>query len=249
MTKAPSPAPIAIYEKPDASVDIVLLTYVDGSLKVLLAKREAAPFKGRLALPGGYIHVTPSVDGAPPDENAEATARRVLLEKLKLRVPYLEQLYSFTGRKRDARGWSISVAYVALVFISDLEGRDQKATSLVDVGDLPALPFDHNEQIAMAVARLRGKAYYSSMPLFLLGPEFTMGDAEKVYRRILGDERSRKMDSASFRRFINEQDVMEPVPGEFRRNIGEAGRPSQVYRMKGPALDEFDRPVLSARSR
>jgi 8-oxo-dGTP diphosphatase len=247
MSRKPSAIATSVFEKPDASVDVVLLTLSGGKLTVLLGRRDREPEMGVLVLPGGYIHVSSVGPNDVPDADTDATARRVLHQKLGIQVPYLEQLYTFSGLERDHRGWSISVAYYALVHEDDLASRDPETTALVDVDELPDLPFDHAQQIEMAVKRIRGKAFYSNAPLFLLGPEFRIADAEQVYRDLLGT-RGLKMDKASFRRFILEQDVLEPIPGREVRKPGEAGRPSQLYRMKGPLLDEFDRPVLSART-
>jgi 8-oxo-dGTP diphosphatase len=81
---------------------------IGGALHVLLQKRAADPFAGALALPGGYVH-------AQEDQDAAAAAARVLREKTGIVSPYLEQLATFAGPERDPRGWSVSIAHVALV--------------------------------------------------------------------------------------------------------------------------------------
>src|SRR6202008_204369 len=96
------------FEKPITTVDVALFTLRNRTLSVLLAARDKPPFAGMLALPGGFIH-------DEEDGDTEQTARRVLRQKIGLVVPYLEQLYPFSGRRRDPRGWSVSVAYYALV--------------------------------------------------------------------------------------------------------------------------------------
>ena len=72
------------------SVDVVLLTLRREALHVVLLQREQEPFKGALALPGGYVHVD-------EDQGAEQAAARVLLAKTGIRSPYLEQLAHVLG--------------------------------------------------------------------------------------------------------------------------------------------------------
>ena len=62
------------------TVDVVLLTLQDDALKVALLKRDRDPFKGVIALPGGYIHVAEDVD-------ARDAALRVLKEKAGIEAP------------------------------------------------------------------------------------------------------------------------------------------------------------------
>src|SRR5258708_693407 len=96
------------FPKPIATVDLVIFILPDTGLEVLLMRRDADPFLGCWALPGGWIH-------ADEDADLEAAARRVLRDKTGVETPYLEQLQSFGGASRDPRGWIVSVAYVALV--------------------------------------------------------------------------------------------------------------------------------------
>ena len=83
--------------RPIVTVDVALFSLQDSALSVALLPRDREPYAGRPALIGGWIHV---------DEDAEAaaTAARVLREKAGLEVPYLEQLYTFSGPVRDPRG-------------------------------------------------------------------------------------------------------------------------------------------------
>src|SRR5687768_13401641 len=92
------------FPTPIVTVDIVPLVIHQDRLQVLLAKRANAPFAGRQALLGGYVHT---------DEDASAgdAARRVLRTKAGITQLYVEQLSTFSGPKRDPRGWSLSIAY------------------------------------------------------------------------------------------------------------------------------------------
>lgn len=230
------------YPKPDAIVDVVLLTLHQGRLSVFLARRDREPFRGAWALPGGYIHVV-GEDGADEDEDAEDTARRVLRQKVGLEPPYLEQLYTFSGRKRDERGWTLSVCHFALVPSHLLAAPPVVETGLFPVDALPeGLPFDHADMIAMAVRRVRGKSSYTSLPLFLLPDEFTMADLQEVYGQVRG-ERIPPTQAKSFRRKIEDQGFVEEIPG--RLSAPRVGRPAQLYRAASDELAQV-RPLAPA---
>jgi 8-oxo-dGTP diphosphatase len=203
------------------TVDVVLLTLREGELQVMLLKRDREPFEGALALPGGYVHVQ-------EDQGCEDAAQRVLLQKAGLQSPYLEQLACFSGPARDPRGWSVSVAYFALVATPDA-GQPGQHWRAVD--RLPQLPFDHGRIIAAAVERVRNKSQYSSLPVHLCPEPFTLPQLHGIYQALLGEA----VNPVSFRRKMEELAILEVVPGAKRAQGPH--RPAQLYRLK----DEFKR--------
>src|SRR3989338_10906777 len=94
------------YEKHSVTVDIVIFTIQNKDLKVLLVKRDIEPFKGKWAIPGGFVRI---------DESLENAAKRELAEETGVRDVYLEQLYTLGDPKRDPKGRVITVSYMALV--------------------------------------------------------------------------------------------------------------------------------------
>lgn len=215
------------FQQPITTVDVALFSLQEGELAVLLSRRQAAPFARAWALPGGFVH-------AQEDADLGATARRVLRDKTDAEVSYLEQLYTFSGAVRDPRGWSISVAYYALVPVAALGNVDGGQALLYPVEHIPSLPFDHGVIVGAAVDRLRNKSSYSSLPTYLLPDTFTLADLKEVYEQVIGAG----LDRTTFRRNMLAQDVIEPVPGETR---GGAHRPAQLYRRKSDQLRQFDR--------
>lgn len=204
---------------PLATVDVVLLALREQTLCVALLQRENPnePFYGHWALPGGFVRTD-------EDEDLESAAVRVLGEKTGLRSPYLEQLQTFSGRSRDPRGWSLSVAYYALV-PADMLPEAAQGLRWAPVDTLKSLPFDHATIVATAVERVRSKTAYSSLPLHLMPGVFTLAELRGVYETLLGAQ----MDPRSFGRRIQELDVLEPVQGA---KSGGAYRPAQLYRVK-----------------
>lgn len=209
------------------TVDAVLLTLVQGELEVALFKRDAEPFKGLWALPGGYVH-------EDKDDHAGAAAARVLKRKAGVVSPYLEEYGTFSGPGRDPRGWSLTVVYYALVPPSVLGDTVQR----FQVGRLPALPFDHAQIIAGVVARVRNKAAYSSLPAFLCGDQFTVPELHAVYEAVL----AQPLNLPNFRRKLDDLGILEEVPGATK--LGGRNRPAQLYRLK----KQF-RSALSVRER
>ncbi|WP_395021415.1 NUDIX domain-containing protein [Dongia sp.] len=226
-----NPESNAAFPRPQVTVDVAILTLRVGALQVLLMQRGAAPFAGAWALPGGYIH---------PQEDADldAAARRILRDKAGIETPYLEQLQGFGNAKRDPRGWTATFAYFALVAAETLapqHGANADAVAWRNATDKQKLAFDHATILATAVARLRSKVEYTSLPVHLLPPKFTLPDLQRVYEQILG----RKMDKSAFRKRMAEADFVEPVPGERRLA---SNRPAQIYRVKrGFKTAFFDR--------
>src|SRR5262245_6742135 len=102
------------YARPALTVDCVVFGFDEGELKLLLIRRALAPFKGRWALPGGFVRVAETVDNA---------ARRELAEETGLKDVFLEQLYTFGALDRDPRERIVSVAYYALVRLADFETK------------------------------------------------------------------------------------------------------------------------------
>ena len=98
------------YPRPALTVDCVVFGLDDNGLQVLLVQRDLPPFKGRWALPGGFVRL---------DEDLEAAARRELVEETGLAQVFLEQLYTFGAVDRDPRERVVSVGWYALVKLSD----------------------------------------------------------------------------------------------------------------------------------
>jgi 8-oxo-dGTP diphosphatase len=236
MTAFMDSAPKDIASKPIASVDLVIFALSETGLQVLLMKRGTEPFADHWALPGGWIHVD-------EDTDLDAAARRVLFDKTGVETPYLEQLRTFGGKSRDPRGWSLSIAYVALISAHEVLLRQgSNATDVawwsIEGNEVAVLTaFDHSNIFRSALARLRDKVEYSTLPVHLLPAGFTLGELQSVYERILG----RRLDKSAFRKRVAEADFVEPVPGEMRRA---SNRPAQVYRLKkARSTTFFDRTI------
>jgi 8-oxo-dGTP diphosphatase len=208
------------------TVDVVLLTLLEGRLKVALLKRDRDPFTGVLALPGGFIHTG-------EDTDARDAALRVLSEITSIEAPYLEQLATFSGPARDPRGWSASIAYYALVSSQVIERAAHPDVKLLSADRPLNLPFDHRAIVETAVARLRSKSQYSSLPCYLAGDTFTLPQLQRVYEALMGEP----LNKVSFRRKMSEMSMLEPIEGQFEAS--RAHRPAKLYRLKPEFRDRL----------
>jgi 8-oxo-dGTP diphosphatase len=142
------------YRNPALTVDgVVLLHQVDRAREeryfVLLIERGAEPFKGRYALPGGFVEYGEDIATAIHREIAEETGLKGL--------PF-RQFRTFGKPGRDPRGHTVSVVYVAVI-IGEAPpvtgGDDAAAAAWFPVQELPELAFDHGHILGQVLETLK----------------------------------------------------------------------------------------------
>src|SRR6059036_634231 len=205
------------YPRAALTVDCVVFGYDEGELKVLLIERGLEPFKGRWALPGGFVRV---------DETLDEAARRELAEEAGVKNVFLEQLYTFGAVDRDPRERVVSVAYYALVKLADFNTK--AATDAADarwfpISKVPKLAFDHTDIFATAVARLKSKVRYQPIGFELLPPKFTLSQLQHLYEAVLGT----KLDKRNFRKKVLSFGLLVPLKEKFQAG---RQRPAQLLR-------------------
>src|SRR5512140_3354922 len=216
------------YPRAALTVDCVVFGYDEGELKVLLIERGLEPFKGRWALPGGFVRVDETVDDA---------ARRELSEETGLTRVYLEQLYTFGALGRDPRERVVSVAYYALVNLADHRVKaatDAREAAWFVVHDVPRLAFDHEEIVNVALERLRGKVRYRPLGFELLPPKFTLSMLQRLYEKIL----ERELDKRNFRKKVLSMGLLEELD-EVEQDV--AHRAARLYRFDRKRYRELER--------
>jgi 8-oxo-dGTP diphosphatase len=211
--------------QPAVTVDVVIFRLHEDVLKVLLIRRAFPPFKGKWALPGGFVNI---------NETLEEAALREMEEETGVRDVYLEQLYTFGDPKRDPRGRVITVAYFALIS-KDLEVRAGEEATHAEwhpVEKIPDLAFDHNKILGYAVQRLRYKLEYSAVGFELLPDEFTLSELQKAYEIVLAE----KLDKRNFRSRILEAGIL--VETKHLKTAPGQGRPARLYHYNKSAAKE-----------
>ena len=216
MTRSRHP-PVAV------TADLAVLTVREEALKVLAVKRRAEPFKGRWALPGGFVEIDENLDQAAERELAEETG-------LPAGLVHLEQLASYGDPGRDPRGRIITIANLALA--PDLPtpeaGADAAGADWLQVDRVlrskSALAFDHARILRDAIERARAKLEYSPLAAAFCPPEFTIADLRHVYEIVWGTS----LDPRNFHRKVTgTPGFLVPVG----RTRSEGGRPAALYRV------------------
>jgi 8-oxo-dGTP diphosphatase len=213
------------YPRAALTVDCVVFGFDEGELKVLLIQRALEPFKGRWALPGGFVRL---------DETLDEAARRELEEEAGLKDVFLEQLYTFGAVDRDPRERVVSVAYYALVKLAAFTTK--AATDAADAQWFPVskvrkLAFDHAEILAAALARLKGKVRYQPLGFELLPPKFTLSQLQHLYEAVLETD----LDKRNFRKKVLGFGFLVPLK---ETQITGRHRPAQLFSFDG---DKYER--------
>jgi 8-oxo-dGTP diphosphatase len=239
------------YPLPAVTVDMVIFTIRRGDLKVLLIRRRDDPYKGRWALPGGFVDVG---SGHSPEgdqgESLEQAAERELREETSLERErddvFLEQLYTFGTPGRDPRGRVITVSYYALIspeaYHRAEAGDDAVEAEWFGIGStslgegrhsaeahlLPEMAFDHAEILAKAVERIRGKIDYDPRIVRALLPEeFTAKEFRRVHEIVKGTTYDVSNFRKRFQRMVEDGRFEETEETKEARG---AGRPARLYR-------------------
>ena len=199
------------------TVDCVVFGLDESDLKVMLIQRDIAPFEGKWALPGGFVRI---------EETVEEAARRELQEETGLEKVFLEQLYTFGDIDRDPRERVVTVAWYALVRLTDHRVKaatDARAAAWFGMDDLPQLAFDHDRILELAYQRLQNKVRYQPIGFELLPQKFTLTQLQHLYEIIL----DRSLDKRNFRKKILGMNVLQELD-EVETDV--AHRAARLYR-------------------
>jgi 8-oxo-dGTP diphosphatase len=209
----------ARYDYPRAAlaVDCAVFGLDDEGLKILLVQRGIEPYRGRWALPGGFVRL---------DETLEQAARRELTEETALERVYLEDFGVFDALERDPRERVISFAFYGLVKLSDHRvhaATDAAHAAWFALHDLPRLAFDHEEIVATAIVRLRRRVRTQPIGFELLPAKFTLSQLQRLYEIIL----ERPLDKRNFRKRVLALELLEELD-EVEEDV--AHRAARLYR-------------------
>ncbi|AAL81714.1 NUDIX hydrolase [Pyrococcus furiosus DSM 3638] len=124
------------------TVDIVIIH--NGN--IVLIERKNDPYKGYLALPGGFVEY---------GEKVEEAAIREAKEETGLDVKLLRVVGVYSDPNRDPRGHTITVAFLAIGLGEPKAGDDAKKVHLIPIEEIEKikakLAFDHAKIIEDAL--------------------------------------------------------------------------------------------------
>ncbi len=133
------------YIQPSLTVDGVLIE----NCKILLIKRGKEPFKGKYALPGGFVEY---------GERVEKAILREFKEETGLDVDIIDILGVYSDPHRDPRGHTVSVVFLLRRVGGSLKGGDDAAEAkFFPLTNIPPLAFDHEVIIKDALKKLKSK--------------------------------------------------------------------------------------------
>ena len=205
------------------TVDLVVLTVRQDQLAVLAVRRGSAPFKGRWALPGGFVGENEDLVDAAARELEEETGVSAVRA-------HLEQLATYGTPRRDPRGRVVSTAYLALLpnLPTPTAGTDAADARWLPADDLidhrGQLAFDHHRILSDGVERARAKLEYSPLGAAFCEEEFTIAELRRVYEAVWG----RPLDPRNFHRKVTTTPgFIEPTG---RTTTRDGGRPAQLFR-------------------
>jgi 8-oxo-dGTP diphosphatase len=210
------------------TVDIVILTMVEGGLRMLLIRRGEAPFKGMWAIPGGFKRPTETLDQAAKRELVEETGVDA--------ASLLTQFGAYGDPGRDPRMNVVTVAYLAV--LRDV-GAVVAGTDAADAALVPAsrvlngeleLAFDHLRIARDAIERVRVELEVSGLATAFVGQTFTLAELRSVYEAIWDVQ----IDAANFRRSVIAAEHSWVIPTGHRTRPGPSGgRPAELFRAGG----------------
>ncbi len=213
------------------SVDCVVFGVDENDLKILLINRGAEPYKGMWALPGDLVN---------PDEDLDTAARRVLKDLTGVQDVYLEQVETFGRVDRHPLGRVITIAYYALVKITDYKldpsswAEDAEWHSVEQIRELA---FDHEEILKSCQSRLRQKLKSEPLAFNLLPEKFTLTELQSVYEVVFGEE----LDKRNFRKKIMTMGFVKDL-NELQEGV--AHRPAKLYGFDKNGYETLEKNVL-----
>lgn len=129
------------YKSPKLTADGAILK----DNKILLIKRKNDPFRGKWALPGGYVEY---------GEKVEDTVAREVYEETGLSTKIRDLIGIYSDPNRDPRGHTVTVVYLLDIQNGELKGGDDALDAkFFDLNDLPELSFDHKIIIKDVIRR------------------------------------------------------------------------------------------------
>ena len=221
-----SNCPHASQEAPAVRVELCVLGVVDKVLCTCLQRQRGGPSCARWAVPGGALRID-------HDADLLSAVQRVSRELFGIDLQGVRQLGAAGSADRNPSVcWELSVFYRALLPVeiihsTPIDPEFERCWMRIDDSfEADPIVLDHLHWIALAVRETRQEIEALRFPSGLLPERFTLGELQSICEEVLG----RAIDKSSFRRRLNERQMVEPVAGSLV--AGMAYRPAQIYKLR-----------------
>ncbi len=200
---------------PIPALDIVIFTIYRWEVCVVLLKRDDWQCNTVYALPWWIVTSWFSLE-----ENFDS----ILERKTWITWVYKEQIYTFWDPKRDNRWHTLSIVYLALIWVDRfLNQVDFTKVEIVKYSDIDNIKlwFDHLDIIKYTKQRLRWKMEYTNIAKDILKEEFRISQLQEVYEIVLW----KKFDKRNFQKKIFKLNMIKET-----WNIDKTtNRPAKLY--------------------
>ena len=212
------------YTKVLVSVDCIIFGFDEGKLKILIGRRKYNPGRGEWSLYGGFVAA---------DEDVDDAAKRTLYELTGMRHIYMNQVGAFGRVDRDPGERVVSIAYYALINVSEYDEklRLEHGLEWVDVDNIPQMYSDHNEMVSKAHKLMQDKLKTEPVGFRLLPRLFTLTQLQRLYEVVYGAE----LDKRNFRKRVKDMDFIEKTELIDKKS---SKRGAYLYRFNRRIYDE-----------
>ncbi len=199
------------------SIDIVLITFHEKRLKILLQEKKGIPFKDEVGLPGKLML---------PNEDTDEALDEFMTSLIGQCDFYKKQLRAFSEIGRHPLGRIITFAYYGMIPHESLNQELSSELRWCDIDKLPNLSLDHNHIVRQVLKRFRKGLLRHPIVFQALPSKFILPEIIGVYEQAFGQE----FDAPNFRKKILTSGLVRPL-GEFQKNSKRIGRPAELYSM------------------
>ena len=232
--------------RPNVGVTIVPLVYNEDTCQIetliYIRPENSEVFPGKVSLPNG-------VYDRQVVNCSDQAAELALKSKVNVALPYIEQLYTFSGDYIDPyRINTINITYLSILKKEDIQVLDKdnsdSISSWVSVDDLLSqnsddFAFNHYEVLEMAYSRLKAKADYSPVILKLLPDSFTIATIKGLIEFLVGEP----INDSRFRDRVRKRNLIIPVKlnGKILKGApgGAGGQPPIIYTLNKEFAGSF----------
>lgn len=199
------------------SVDCVIFSYQNKSLKVLLIESDLEEFKGLYSLLGDLVG---------PEEDLDEAPYRVLQERTGLHDVYLEQVHTFGNVYRHPSGRVITTAYFSLINSKNSKLQiTHNDVSWHTVAEIGKLAFDHKIILDTCLQQLQEAVMEHPIVFNLLPEKFSLRELQDLYEAILGTQ----LDRRNFRKRITAKDWLVDL-NQMEEDVPH--RPGKLYKVR-----------------